>query len=534
MTIPIPPNEQERLAALRRYDILDTAPDQFFDDLAELASFICDVPISLISFIDKERQWFKSNKGLNGGDSPREIAFCAYTITQDTLFIIPDTRHDVRFANNPFVTADPGIRFYAGAPLITSDGYALGTICVLDQQPRTLTEEQTNALTALSRQVVAQLELRRTVRQLSEAQSELSRSEARFRRLADNLPDAIFHYRLLPPQGYQFVGSAITAITGYPPQAFYDNPHHLSDIAHPDDRPILINLLDHLSEAEEPYQAVVLRLQQATGQMVWVEMRTIPVYDKNGRMVAVEGITRDITRRKQMEQEREAMIADLDAFAHTVAHDLREPLTVILGYGDLLSPARIPKLEEEVIVEGLLSINEYAVKMSNIIKELFLLSSVRNDDVTTEPINMGPVVAAAIARLAYAIEEKQARITQPDTWPQVLGYEGWIEAVWVNYLSNGLKYGGDPPIIELGFDEQGEMVRFWVRDEGPGIGLAAQRRLFVPFTRLKQVKHVEGQGLGLSIVQRIVEKLGGSVGVESRPGQGSLFYFTLLRHRTKK
>lgn len=108
-----------------------------------------------------------------------------------------------------------------------------------------------------------------------------------------------------------------------------------------------------------------------------------------------------------------------------------------------------------------------------------------------------------------------------------LGYTHWVEAVWVNYISNALKYGGSTPIIELGANEQNGMVRFWVRDQGPGIAPAEQRRLFVPFTRLRQVKHVEGHGLGLSIVQRIVTKLGGTVGVESAPGKGSLFYFTL-------
>ena len=527
MTTPIPVNEVERLVALNRYDILETDPDQFFDDLVELASFICNVPISLISFIDEDRQWFKSKKGLNGSGSPREFAFCAHAIMQDDLLIVPDATQDARFASNPYVTQDPNIRFYAGAPLMTPDGYALGTICVLDRQPRELTAAQTSALAALSRQVVAQLELRRTVKELSKAQAQLAQSEARFRRLADNLPDAIFHYRLKPPQAYEFVGSAVSAITGYLPEAFYQNHNLLTDITHPDDRAGLLKLLDHLSEVAEPYQTVEFRLQHASGQLVWVEMRTIPVYDERGQMIAVEGITRDITRRKQMEEEREKMIDDLDAFAHTVAHDLKGPLTVILGYGELLAPERIAKLDTEIIEEAAIAINEYAKNMGNIIQELFLLSSVRSDDVTTTAIAMKPVVAAALERLAYMIEDKEASISLSDSWPVALGYTHWVEAVWVNYISNALKYGGSAPIIELGADEQNGMVRFWVRDQGPGIAPVEQRRLFVPFTRLRQVKHVEGHGLGLSIVQRIVTKLGGQVGLESAPGKGSLFYFTL-------
>jgi PAS domain S-box-containing protein len=528
MTAPMPINEKERLNALKRYDILDSDPEQFFDDLVELASFICDAPISLITFIDEDRQWYKSKKGIEGSGSARDVAFCAHAIMQNELFIVPDALFDKRFVNNPYVTADPEIRFYAGAPLITSDGYALGTLCVLDRQPRELTAEQARAIKSLSRQVVAQLELRRAVKQLSLAQTELSQSKERFQRLANNLPDAIFHYRLQPP-GFGFVSSAVTAITGYSAQAFYDNSNLLIEIIHPDERKRLAALLDHPTKVNEPYQAELFRLLRADGHMVWLELRTIPVYDQAGRMDAVEGIARDVTHRKQMEEEREQMIADLDAFAQTVAHDLKGPLSVILGYGELLTPERVSALEQDEIVEFATVISEYATKMNNIIQELFLLSSVRSDEVTSRPFAMGPVVEAALERLAYMIEDKEATITKPDTWPDVVGYEGWVEAVWVNYMSNALKYGGTPPVIELGADEQGEMVRFWVRDEGPGISPAEQRRLFVPFTRLDQVKHVEGHGLGLSIVQRIVEKLGGQVGVESQLGEGSLFYFTLPR-----
>jgi len=529
MTLPIPKNEAQRLAALNRYDILDTDPDQFFDDLVELASFICDAPISFISFIDEDRQWYKAKKGIDSNGSARELAFCSHAIMQHELFIVPDATLDERFANNPFVTQDPFIRFYAGAPLVTADGHALGTLCVIDRQPRQLTARQRSALAALSRQVMAQLDLRHANRQLSAAQDELASSEARFRRLANNLPDAIFHYRLGPPPAYEYVGSAVSAITGYSPEIFYQNHNQLIEITHPDDRERLVSLLDHLAEADEPYQTIEVRLRHAGGQLVWVELRTIPVYDEQGRMIAVEGITRDITRQKQLEREREKMIADLDAFAHTVAHDLKGPLSVILGYGDLLSEERLPDLDHEIIVEATTAINEYAQRMNNIIQELFLLSSVRSDEATVAAFTMEPVVEAALGRLAYMIEEKGATITRPDCWPNVIGHESWVEAVWVNYISNALKYGGSPPVIELGADQQNGMVCFWVRDEGPGIPEAEQRRLFVPFTRLEQVKHVEGHGLGLSIVRRIVEKLGGSVGMESSPGKGSLFYFTLPR-----
>ena len=141
---------------------------------------------------------------------------------------------------------------------------------------------------------------------------------------------------------------------------------------------------------------------------------------------------------------------------------------------------------------------------------------------------MASIVTEAQGRLAYLIEEHQAEIISPDTWPVALGYGPWVEEVWVNYLSNAIKYGGQPPRVELGATEQADgMVRFWVRDNGPGLAPREQARLFTPFTQLAQFRP-KGHGLGLSIVRRIVEKLGGQVGVESEMGWGSVFTFTLL------
>ncbi|MDH3458754.1 MAG: sensor domain-containing diguanylate cyclase [Gemmatimonadota bacterium] len=166
VTPPIPPDEPDRLETLEQYDILDTAPEQAYDDLTLLASEMCDAPIALVSFVDSERQWFKSRIGLEVAETPRDVAFCAHAVASQETLIVPDAMQDKRFADNPLVTDEPQIRFYAGAPLITPDGHALGTLCVIDRKPRTLTAKQQQALEALSRQVVSQLELRRKVADL--------------------------------------------------------------------------------------------------------------------------------------------------------------------------------------------------------------------------------------------------------------------------------------------------------------------------------------------------------------------------------
>ena len=165
----VPEHEVARLNALRDYRVLDTAAEAAYDDLTQVAAFVCDTPIALVSLIDVDRQWFKSKVGITASETPRDMAFCAHTILDQIPLIVEDTSKDIRFAANPLVTGDPLIRFYAGAPLITPEGHALGTLCAIDRVPRRLTLAQTVALSALARQVVAQLELRRVSASLAGA-----------------------------------------------------------------------------------------------------------------------------------------------------------------------------------------------------------------------------------------------------------------------------------------------------------------------------------------------------------------------------
>ncbi|MCP4252835.1 MAG: hybrid sensor histidine kinase/response regulator [Candidatus Scalindua sp.] len=224
--------------------------------------------------------------------------------------------------------------------------------------------------------------------------------------------------------------------------------------------------------------------------------------------------------------ELQARNQELDAFAHTVAHDLKGPFSHMIGFAELLVESK-DALSEEDLCDALQTIAASGRKMTNIIDELLLLSSVHKvTDVAITPLNMANIVDLACQRLAYMIDEYQTEIMLPaiDAWPTALGYAPWVEEAWVNFMSNAIKYGGRPSHVEFGFDES--PVRFWIRDNGHGLTPEEQERLFTPFMRLDQIR-AKGHGLGLSIVRRIVEKLGGEAGVESIIGQGSKFYFTL-------
>ncbi len=227
-------------------------------------------------------------------------------------------------------------------------------------------------------------------------------------------------------------------------------------------------------------------------------------------------------------QELMATNAELNAFAHMVAHDLKSPLSTLSGYTETLL-ALLPDMDQGEIIASLEMMQRSSHNMHQIITGLLLMAETRNEEIPMSSLDMTKIVRHCQEQLYTNIEQAQAKIHLPEQWPLASGYTPWVEAIWANYLSNGLKYGGHPPVLELGAAKRdnGE-VEFWVKDNGPGISPEDQIRLFNEFTRLEQgVSRARGSGLGLSIVHRLVTRLGGRVGVESQPGQGSRFYFTL-------
>ena len=300
---PKPGNEAARLDALRRYKILDTPPEEPFDDLTLLAARICEAPVALISLIDADRQWFKSKVGLSATETSRDVSFCAYAITQPDLFVVPDALADERFATNPFVISDPHIRFYAGVPLVTPEGDALGTLCIIDYEPRELSAHQEEALRTLARQVVAQLEMRRGLDELAgtiaardRAEGALRHSEERYRMLVETMSDGLgvqdgnglvtyVNDKLLEMSGF-----SLDEMIGRPTTDFFDERN----------KQVLKEQVARRKKGDRGRYEIEWTAKD--GRKIPTIMSPQPIFDAGGHFQGSFAVITDITERKQAEE----------------------------------------------------------------------------------------------------------------------------------------------------------------------------------------------------------------------------------------
>lgn len=303
----LPDNEASRLDALRRYRILDTPPEPLFDDIASLAAQICKTPIALLTFIDSNRQWMKSRVGLNASELPRDISFCAHAVLRSDFFVVEDTLADERFADNPLVTSDPHIRFYAAMPLVTRKGYALGTLCVADQVARKLCLDQNRALRQLARQVLSHLELRRQMSDLKRSLlrrkkiwRRLHKTQQRFDLVTRATNDAIWDLNLRTHQirwseGIQGLLDDSADEMGSDESGWYER-------IHPEDRGRVVSGIQAAIERKEHFWNDEYRIRRREGRYIHVFCRAYLIFNGKGEPARMIGAMMDVTRRKKAEE----------------------------------------------------------------------------------------------------------------------------------------------------------------------------------------------------------------------------------------
>jgi PAS domain S-box-containing protein len=372
-------------------------------------------------------------------------------------------------------------------------------------------------------------------------EEKLRDSEANYQRLVEESPAIFYISKRSEKHKILYASPQIETLLGFRHSDWTSEGNLWLNSVHPDDRDRVLKAVILWQESDEASLTLEYRLIGRDSRVHWIWDVAKAVQGVQGPEQMIQGVMMDVTRRRGMEDVIQRQVDDLsqlntsllsqneslNSFSHSVAHDLQNPLSILVGYAEMLAKYDDAN-RDNTFNESIEAILENARRLDSIIKEFLLLAEVRQlEQVDIEPLNMESIVAETCARLSNMLDEYDVELVLPAEWPTALGYRPWVEEIWFNYANNAIKYGGNQPLLELGAEEQGvDTVRFWVRDNGEGIELQDQKRLFTPFTKLNP-RRAKGHGLGLSIVQRIATKLGGQVGVESEPGKGSLFWFTL-------
>jgi len=510
MSIPISPaDENNRIIALKSYDILDTLPQQEYDDLTRLASEICQTPVSLISLLDDKRQWFKSHYGLAVSETPREYAFCNHTIMNpDDVTVVPDSRQDERFRNNPLVTGDPYVIFYAGVPLVDSNGFALGSLCVIDHEAKQLTENQLATLKILGKQVVKLLELRKANSDLVKAKQVLQKrneqldqiveqqelSNISIQKSAADLLETHQQLEIALQAGslgsYDFdlvtgnISSTALCKANYGLDA--DAAFNFTDLVEcilPQDRQVMLDLIQNAITADSVYQAEY-RVKWPDGTIHWIAASGKSIFDEKGHPLRMVGVTKNVSRQKALEENMENIVsertaqlleanrtllelnhkvfasneilkqsnASLEQFAFVASHDLQEPLRKIQSFGDLLHQRHAGQLGEGV--EYLNRMQNAARRLSTLIHDLLAFSRITVRDDTPARVSLTWVLKTVLDDLELVIQETGAKI-MAEPLPMVDGDQTQLGQVLQNLISNAIKFqhADQIPLIHIRYKE---------------------------------------------------------------------------------
>ncbi len=573
MKAPVPPNESARLEALARYEILDTAPEQAFDDLTLLAAHLADVPIAVVSLVDEARQWFKSKVGIESSETPREYAFCAHAILGTGVMIVPNTLDDDRFRNNPLVTSGPSIRFYAGAPLVTEDGFVLGTLCLADRRPRELTVEQIDLLEALARQVVRRLEERRKLAALARAMAELDIAREELDRFFDLSIDMLcvadfeYHFTRLNPSWER--------ITGYSRAELLQKPY--LDFVHPDDLGATLQAASTLTKGTALF-SFENRYRCKNGAYKWMSWTATGSADEK----RIYAAARDITDRKEAEQALRVYAKELESakeaeeenasrlkqlvdeldlakrqaedatrakseFLANMSHEIRTPLNAVIGMTELTLTTDMNSRQRDYL-ERAKGAAEELLELLNDILDISKIEA-RKLDVDAIPFSLRRTINATVRILEMRAHEKGLEL-QADIGNEVpdalVGDPKRLRQILINLIGNAVKFTERGAILlqvtpepEKESDSpapsaETATLHFSVIDSGVGIPEDKREIVFEAFSQAGPgvAQTYGGTGLGLAISAQLVSMMGGNIWLESAFGQGSTFHFTARFGRT--
>jgi len=524
MKAALPHNEQQRLDSLYQLNILDTAQEDAFDALTKLAGMICGVPISVISLVDKDRQWFKSKQGMDEVQTSRDVSFCAHAILQpEQILQVADASKDQRFADNPGVLAPGGIRFYAGVPLVLDKGLALGTLCVVDTVCKTLTPAQLTALQLLARQATKLLEARKLALDNQHKSALLQQSEQRYRSMLENLPGIVYRCQNDTDWNMLFISDEVETLTGFTADDFTTNRTvSFTQLTFEDDIPRLYHTVQQALAKQQGYD-VQYRITTRRGEVKWLQELGRGIFTADGQLQYLDGFIWDITEQKAVEQLK-------NQFVSTVSHELRTPLTSISGSLGLVLGGVAGKLPDAA--NQMLQIaNDNCERLTHLI----------NDLLDIEKLMAGKIQLTTGTLHAHTLLEKSLQQNQPyagkhlcklelqpgpDLWLQA--DEHRLEQVLTNLLSNAAKFSPANSRVLVSVSRHNQQVEIAVQDQGPGIADGFKSKIFQKFAQADAAdsRSKGGTGLGLAICKELMQAMRGEIGYQNLKG-GCRFYIRL-------
>lgn len=538
-------NEAAALEALHALNVLDTGPEAEFDALAQAAALVCNVPISLVSLIDTERQWFKANIGLAGvTQTPRDAAFCAHAVLDDALFDIPDALLDPRFADNPLVVNQPDIRFYAGAPIKLSDGNRIGTLCVIDRQPRHLNDTQRQILRCLADAAAHAFEGRRAIRAeqdaakvAAQAALDLHISNARFRALSDISPIGIYHADANVACTY--ANRSWREIYGLSEAEVVGNAW--MKLLHPEDRPAVFAKWAQSVEQKIDFD-MECRIQRRDGTVRMVHSRARPLHDTQRQIIGYVGSLEDITERKlneqkllEAKQDAEAANVSKGQFLANMSHEIRTPMNAILGMLQLLQGTDLTSRQLDYVSKT----DGAAKSLLGLLNDILDFSKIDAGkmELDPQPFQVDRLLRDLSVILSANLGSKPVEVlfdVDAAVPPTLVGDAMRLQQVLINLSSNAVKFTARGEVVlQIQVLQKGDSrttLRFAVRDSGIGIAPENQKRIFDGFSQAETstTRRFGGTGLGLSISKRLVALMGGDLALDSVLGQGSTFSFDIV------